>query len=80
MRFKLKIQNNKNMLLFSWLLDLSALRQGKAISLASCNVTRSGDIITEEYKASPSSFPPKRIEFKIASDLKYSVTVLEQDI
>ena len=33
------------MLLFSWLLGLSALRQGKAIRLASCVVTRTGGIL-----------------------------------
>ena len=50
---------NKSMLLLSRLLDLSALRQGKAISLAPCIVTCvtcTGGILNEEHIASPSSF------------------------
>ena len=47
------------MLLFSRLLGLSALRLGKAIRLASCIVTRTGSILTEEGVASPFFFPLK---------------------
>jgi len=61
------------MLLFSWLLDLSALRQGKAISLAPCIVTCvtcTGGILTEEHIASPVLF---------SANLNYNVTVLDQE-
>lgn len=66
-------------LLFSWLLGLSALRQGKAIRLSSCNVTRIGSILSEEHVASPTFFTLKQIELKIANDLKNKETVLGQD-